>query len=336
MRVREGGGPIRFAVAVLACVALLAPGTAVAATVVNGDFESGTLQGWHLHRETEDGNWFAYKGVNTPISQQRGRPVAPPPQGSYAAITDEVLPDSLILYQDITLEPGFNYRLSLLAYYDSLQPIAVPTPDTLSVDPEVLGGQHNQQFRIDVIKPEAPLASVDQSDVLRTLFKTEPGRPETMEPTQLATNLSAFAGQTVRLRIANAVDEDLFNAGLDAVALESVPAGQKLPPLGRSRLTLGKAKLDRKNGTATLAVRAPGPGRLTAKAKLLRPASVTVGAGGKATIHLKPTAAAMQSLRRKHELRVKVAVIYLPKNGARETATAPVVLRLEAAPHHRR
>jgi hypothetical protein len=123
---------------------LLAPGVAFGATVVNGDFESGTLQGWQTHREMETGKWFAYSGTKTPISGQRG-PAAtvppPPPQGSFAAITDELEPDSLILYQDIALEPGSDYRLSLLAYYESARPIAVPTPDTLSVDPGVLGGQ---------------------------------------------------------------------------------------------------------------------------------------------------------------------------------------------------
>ena len=68
-------------------------------------------------------------------------PVQAPPQGAYAAITDEANPDTLILYQDIALEAGFSYQLSLLAYYDSYKPIAVPTPDTLSVDEGILGGR---------------------------------------------------------------------------------------------------------------------------------------------------------------------------------------------------
>jgi hypothetical protein len=68
MRVRDGGGRTLSAIAVLAWVALVAPTGATAATVVNGDFESGSLQGWHVHRAMEAGNWFAYKGVNTPTS----------------------------------------------------------------------------------------------------------------------------------------------------------------------------------------------------------------------------------------------------------------------------
>jgi hypothetical protein len=334
-------------------LSLLSPAGAGAATVVNGDFESGTLSGWHVRRATQAGNWFAYKGTDAPIGHKRGAdPVQAPPQGLYAGIADQANPDTLILYQDIALEAGFSHQLSLLAYYDSYEPIAIPTPDTLSVDDASLGGQGNQQYRIDVMKAGAPIESVDPADVLRTLFRTEPGDPVTMSPIRLTANLTQFAGQTVRLRIANAVHEEVFNAGVDAVSISSTAPGRTPPrgskPNGSNRLSLGKAKANRKNGTAILPVRVPGPGLLTVRGKsrassasagrvrkakafrkAIEQASARAAKAGTVRIRLKPTQSALAILRQEHRLLVKVTVTYRPSSGSRESASLPVVLKLE-------
>jgi hypothetical protein len=341
-------------------VTVLAPNGAAAATVVNGDFESGTLDGWHVHRVTEAGNWFAYKGTDAPIGRKRPHPADPvqaPPQGVYAATSDEANPDTLILYQDVALEAGLNHQLSLLAYYNSYEPIAAPTPNTLSVDEEVLGGMPNQQFRIDVMKPDAPLESVDPADILHTLFVTRSGDPQTMAPTRLTANLSAFAGQTVRLRIANAVHEEVFNAGVDAVSISSTPPGRS--PSGGSKhggpvlFSFGKVRANRRNGTATLRVGVSGPGLLRAKGvstsagtarrskagklrKPIEPVTVPVASAKTVTIHLSPTSSARAVLAKNHKLRVRVGVTYMPTGGSPEAASLPVVFKLEASPRHRR
>jgi hypothetical protein len=339
-------------------MALLAPSGALAATVVNGDFESGSLRGWHVRQATEAGDWFAYEGAGEPIADKRaGKPIQPPPQGAHAAIADELNPDTLILFQDVALEPGLSHRLSLLAYYDSYVPLAVPTPDTLSVDGEGLAGQANQQYRIDVMKPDAPIESVDPADILLTVFRTRPGDPEELPPTRLTADLSPFAGQTVRLRIAVAAHEEVLAAGVDAVSISSVPPGQSQPggskPRGATRFSFGKVKLNRSNGTATLPVQVPGSGQLTAKdapasgssagaskarkrRKLIKPVSARAAAAETVTIRLKPTPPALATLKRKHKLRVKVAVTYAPSAGPKETASVPVVLKLKVGPHRRR
>jgi hypothetical protein len=313
-----------------------------------------------VHRVTEAGNWFAYEGTDAPIGIKRSPPADPvqePPQGTYAATTDEANPDSLILYQDVALGAGFNYQLSLLAYYDSYEPIVVPVPDTLSVDDGVLGGQSNQQFRIDVMKPDAPLESVEPADILRTVFATKPRDPETMPPTRLTANLSAFAGQTVRLRIANAVDEEVFNAGVDAVSISSTPAPRPgRSPSGGSKhggpvlFSFGKARANGRNGTVTLRVGLSGPGLLRAKgastsagvagkskARKLRrpiePVTIPVALAKTVTIHLTPTSSARAILAREHKLRVRVGVTYMPTGGTSETASLPVVFKLAKSPH---
>jgi hypothetical protein len=346
MGIRSGGRRlILFAIGVLTSVALLAPSGAVAASVVNGNFETGSLKGWHSHRATGFGDWFAYKGTEAPFSgKQFAEPVQEPPQGTYAATTDEVDPDSLILYQDVALEPGAGHKLSLTVYYNSYEPISIPTPDSLSVDSEVLAGQANQQYRIDVMKPEAPLESLNPADILLTVFQTEPGDPEEMKPKTLTADLTPFAGQTVRLRIANTSHMETFNAGIDDVSISSTggPGQPKQGGGSKSRdsahLSFGKLKLNRADGTATLPVRVAGPGRLTANGKpgkAIVPASAKAGAAGTATLRLKPTPSALGTLKRKHKLRVKVAVTYKPAGGSPETATVPVTLKLKAGSHRR-
>ncbi len=347
-----------------ALLALLVPSGAEAASVVNGNFESGTLNGWNVRRATQAGNWFAYSGTNAPIGGKRGAdPVQEPPQGLYAAVADQANPDTLILYQDVALEPGRSHRLSLLAYYDSYEPIAVPTPDTLSVEDSVLGGQSNQQYRIDVMRPDAPIESVDPTDILRTLFQTQPDDPESLQPTKLTVDLSPFAGQTVRLRIANTATEEVFNAGVDAVSISSTAPGKSAPGGGKNRgskirgsvrFGFGRVKRNRHNGTVTLPVHLPDPGLLTVKdesastpaptalasrvrkfRKAIQPVTVKASRAGTMMMRLKPRPSALEILKQKQRLEVEVTVIYEPSVGPREVAALPVVLQLAPQRPHR-
>lgn len=340
----------------LVAVLFVAPGSAMAATVVNGDFDSG-LSGWQVQHATGAGDWFAYSGTAAPIGSKRptpADPVQPPPQGFHAAIADEYDPDTLILYQDVFLEPGASHELSLLAYYNSYAPIAIPTPNTLSVDEEALrrgsGVQANQQFRIDVMKPDAPLESVDPADILRTVFQTRRGGAEEMPPTRMTADLSAFAGQTVRLRIAVAARTEVLNAGVDAVSITSTrgKSSGSRGSTGRPILfSFGKVKRNSRDGTAILKVHVSGPGLLSARdasatagtagaggergaGRLIRPVTLGAKAAKTMTIRLRPTLRALRILRRKHRLRVKVGVVFFPENTSSEAGTVPVVLRLDA------
>jgi hypothetical protein len=338
MKVRSGR--LLMLASVLAGIALLAPAGAGAATVVNGDFEAGSLSGWAVYRTSEAGSWFAYKELlkrekdkgethtGDPIADQRGRKLPqPPPQGRYAATSDQLSATTTILSQEVALAPGLNHRLSLLAYYDSEVPIGVPSPDTLSVDDGLLGGQRNQQFRIDVMRPGSPIESLNPADVLSTAFRTGPGAPTSMGPTWVSADLSAFAGQTVRLRIADAAHEELFTAGVDAVAIDSARPGERLPPLGSNRFKFGKLKLNRKNGTATLAVKVPGPGKLRAKGKLIKQTTAKAAKAGTTKLRLKPTASGRKILEKEHELRAKVAVTFDPVGGSPRTKSKTVVFK---------
>lgn len=347
MRVRGVGHRVPVVVAALACVALIAPAGGGAATVVNGDFETGTLKGWNAYRVTELGDWYAYSGTDTPISdRQTAGPVQPPPQGAFAAVSDEINPDTVILWQEVALEPGRSHWLGLLAYYDTYKPIAVPAPDTLSVDEFQLGGQANQQFRIDVMRVGSPLESLDPADILATAFRTQPGAAKTMGPTLRTADLSAFAGQTVRLRIAVAAGEEILNAGVDAVAITPRPPNPRDLDLNPRRFRLGKARANPKNGTVRLSVEVPSAGLLTARSatgakaraskakkapKAIKRAQLKARAAGAVKLLLKPTATALATLREKGRLRAKVAVTFR-EGGSATTATKAVVFRLAPRP----
>jgi hypothetical protein len=318
----------RWVLLIALALAALVPAGASAATVVNGGFESGDLSGWETRRSTGFGKWYAYQGTKPPIPHERGAvSVQPPPQGTYAAIADQANPDSLLLFQDLRLEPGSQYKLSLLAYYDTYAALTLPSPDTLSVDEGTLGPQANQQFRIDVVRPEAPVDSVASGDVLLELFRTRAGGARKMGPTRLIGDLTPFAGQTVRLRIAVAATEEVLSAGVDAVEL-SAPDGTFTS--SRKRIRPGRSRPNLRKGTVLLPVQVPEAGRLVAKSRSgkMRVAAAKAARAGKVTLRLRPSGKGRAILERRHKLRVGVSLTWRPLTGGQQKLRVPVVFKL--------
>ncbi len=321
----------RWALLAVLVLAALAPSAAPAATIVNGGFESGDFSGWETRGSTGSGKWYAWEGTKPPIPHERGAvSVQPPPQGRYAAIADQANPDSLLLFQDLRLEPGSRYKLSLLAYYDSYAALAVPSSETLSVDEEALGPQSNQQFRIDVIRPEAPPDSVSPGDVLLNLFRTRPGGARRMGPTRLVADLAPFAGQNVRLRIAVAATEEVLSAGVDAVEL-STPDGTFSS--SSRRIRPGKPRPNLKKGTVMLPIQVPEAGRLVARSRSgkSRATSLKVTRAGKVMLRLRPSRKGRAILDRRRKLRVGVSLTWRPLSGGQQKLRVPIVFKLRKA-----
>lgn len=310
------------AVTIVASVSLIAAAGAGAATVVNGDFETGTLSGWQLSNTPpppeESGSWFAYSGTTPPV--EFAPEVPPPPAGKFAAITSQGGAGTHILYQDVSLEPYYTHQLSLLVYYRSSAPLVTPSPETLNA-----GGPANQQYRIDVMKPTAPIESVEPSDILATVFATKTGDPEELGPTPLTVNLTPFAGQTVRLRFAEVDNEFYFAAGTDSVSIQSTPPS--------NLVSLGKPILNKKKGTAKLPVTVPGAGTLTIAdvkqtKKRIKTKTLTATAAGTLNLPVKPTKSARKILAEKGKLKIKVAVTFTPTGGFPATVTRKLTLKL--------
>lgn len=178
--------------------------------VANGGFETGTLSNWSVVNQGS-GDWFAYSGTTSPAS---GHEIAAPPEGEFAATTDQNGPGSHMMTQDIV--PTTNdSTLSFVLYYENRND-EFHTPNTLSHEEEP-----NQQYRVDLIDPNASIDSVAPEDVVENLFITEEGDPLSLEPTLMSFNLSEYVGQELRLRFAEVDNQFFFQASVDRVRLSS-------------------------------------------------------------------------------------------------------------------
>ena len=306
--------------------ALVGATSAGAATVVNGDFEAGNLSGWtqvnNPSGESQSGEWTTYSGK---FGGELGGEVPPPPAGSYAALTVQGGPGAHILYQDVALEPYWTHQLSLVTYYNSVNTLVTPQPNTLSPGEGEGGPPENQQYRIDVVQPSASVESLEPSDILATVFATKSGDPTSMAPTTLTADLPAFAGQTVRLRFAEVDNIGEFNAGLDSVAIQSTPPS--------NTAILGRPLFNKKKGTAKLPVTVPGAGTLTiadvkTTKKRVKAKTVTATVAGTLNLPVKPTKSARTTLRNKGKLKLKVAVTFTPTGGFAAAVTRKLTLKL--------
>jgi D-alanyl-D-alanine carboxypeptidase len=207
-----------------ALVALVALGSVLVGcqaqprTMVVDDFESGAITGWQAVGGGS-GGWFVYADGHKPPDPAQSDPNVPfdvpePPQGRFAAVTDMNGPGIRILYRDLRLDGRFGLQLSV--FYTGSGPLS--SPATLAYDtPEA-----NQQFRIDLVRPSAPIDSVAKRDVLVNLFHTSPGDPARRPPTEVSSDLSAWTGQTVRLRLAGTDNQGPLRVGVDNIRLRRI------------------------------------------------------------------------------------------------------------------
>jgi hypothetical protein len=295
-----------LALAAAGLTLLVVPATASAAIVTNGDFETGNLSGWQTSNQGP-ANWFAYSGTVAPVSMNS---VPAPPQGSFAAISDQSAESRTILYQDVALPPaGSQVRLSLISYYTSDDPIV--SPDTLDIS-----STENQQYRIDVMRPGAAVDSVASGDILATVLRTQTGAPISLSPTPKTADLSAFAGQTVRLRFAVATTDDNLNGGADAVAVNG--------------LTVGQATRNKKKGTAMLPVTVTDAGTVTLTGTGVKPSSASKSVAvpaGTTNLLVKAQGKKKKKLNRKGKAKVQVTIAYTPTGAASLSQQADLKLK---------
>jgi D-alanyl-D-alanine carboxypeptidase len=188
--------------------------------IVMDDFESGTLAGWRS-ASSGSGGWYVYADGNTAPDPALSDPNAPfevpdPPQGEHAAVIDVAGPGTRILYRDIVLDGRFILHVTV--FHVGSVPFA--SPPTLSFE----GPEVNQQFRIDLVDPAAPIDSVAEDDVRLNIFTTSPSDSVRLEPTEVVVDVSALAGQTVRLRLAGTDNSGPLRVGVDDIRFQPVDA----------------------------------------------------------------------------------------------------------------
>lgn len=179
--------------------------------VANGGFELGG-NGWTRY-DVGDGQWIFIGGTRAPISSLT---IPAPPEGSYQAIVDQHAPGTHILSQIVTVPANSTATLSFVLWYRNL---AADFFDPPSLDHSIVP---NQQIRIDILDPSAPLDDVG-SGVLRSLFQTRPGDSLTIGYRPLNFKMDDFAGQAIRLRIAEVDNQSYLTVAIDAVSLKCEP-----------------------------------------------------------------------------------------------------------------
>jgi D-alanyl-D-alanine carboxypeptidase len=187
------------------------------------DFESGALTGWKAVGGGS-GGWFIYTNGSKAPDPARSDPNVPfvlpdPPEGRFAAVSDTNGPGTRILYRDVRLDG--RLRLHLIAFYAGVGGFS--SPKTLAYDEP----RANQQFRIDLVAPSAPIDSVARGDILANVFKTQAGDPDARGPTAVSVDLSRWAGQTARLRLAVTDNAGPLRAGVDDIRFEPIGPGAK-------------------------------------------------------------------------------------------------------------
>lgn len=228
----------------LAVFAALGPAQA-AELLANGSFEqnsgpgSPVFTGWQSVSQAGSKGGFAAqqgtKGAITPVA------VPAPPDGAFALMSDQPGPGSHVLYQDVAIPAGSPATLSARIYVQNAAKVAA-APATL----DYTVAAPNQQVRIDVMNPAAAPDSLG-AGVLANVFQwppaTAPGPSTSGSGYQsLQFDLSAYAGQTVRLRIAEVDNRQSLFFGVDALSVwsGSVP-GALQPPADTGFFAQGTA-----------------------------------------------------------------------------------------------
>jgi len=165
------------------------------------------------------GGWFVYSDGHKAPDPAQSDPNVPfdvpdPPQGRFAAVTDMNGPGTHILYRDLRLDGRFTLQVTV--FYENNGPFT--SPATLAYD----APEGNQQFRIDLVDPSAPIDSVAKGDVLVNLFHTSPGDAAFRQPTDVSVDVSAWAGRTVRLRLAGADNQGPLRVGVDNIRFQRI------------------------------------------------------------------------------------------------------------------
>ena len=215
---------------VFICSLLLSPFAVAQHNLLsNGNFDTGDLTGWNVVNSGA-GAFTVYNGPGAPFS---GAPIPLPPSGPYASLADQGGPGSHILYQDVTLpNDGEAIFLSFLLYYNNQASVWLDDGSLSEIN------NPNQQLRIDIMDPNAPVDDVGAGVLLNILKPT--GNDEfVFGYAPVGADLSAFAGQTVRLRFAEVDNQFFFQVAVDDVVIshpQDVPATQ---PATLTLLVLG-------------------------------------------------------------------------------------------------
>jgi hypothetical protein len=208
--------------------------------VTNGGFETNggpntnTFTGWTVTDQAGgSGSFFAQTGATNPTGFScSGTAVPAPPLGNFSAMTVQSGPGSHIISQNVAIPANFSAKF-FAKVYQTTSAFVTPASLDYTVAP-------NQQARIDIMTTGSPLTDMG-AGILLNVYQTKVGDPGTTGYNNVSADLTPYAGQTVRIRIAEVDTQGCFSFGVDGV---SVISGSAIPTLSEWALIgLGMAVL---------------------------------------------------------------------------------------------
>ncbi len=203
----------------VATASLIGTAAATETTLINGSFETGDYTGWTLSEDSgfpTNGTWgIAATGLTIDLGEstfdffdgvlvQQNSPGLPitytPTDGGFMAYQLQNGPEIHRMYQDVSL-PANAQSLTWDMFYTN----------------------HEEDFSTDTQFLAINIRNLSDI-VLATLFKTGEDDPPSIPMTSFSGDISAFAGQTVRIEVAQlqALD-NVFDAGFDNFAVAVTP-----------------------------------------------------------------------------------------------------------------
>ena len=196
--------------AILAGALTLAIAIPAMANVDNGSFESGDFTSWGTY------NSDGFLSVSDTLPAGFCITALPSDgitDGTYAAYYDMSGPNTLVIWQDvlvpadgiISMDLTFSNTAGLWAWTGVLDHIGPP----------------NQHLRVDIMNPAAADLSMDPADIYMTVYESGDSSVFTVDKVPLSANISAWAGQTVRVRISKVDNQNCFPVAIDNVMATS-------------------------------------------------------------------------------------------------------------------
>jgi len=161
---------------------------------LNGGFESGTFTNW-VKVNSGLGDWVINDGTYVPPGPGGA---TLPFAGSFSALSEQTGGGLHTIYQDILIPSGTTS--ATLSWVDQIRNFA-------------------PQFTTDSQYFHVEIRGTNDS-LLQIAFTTQPGDPLTNDWTARSFDLSAYAGQTIRIAFVESDSLFYFNVGLDNISIQ--------------------------------------------------------------------------------------------------------------------
>jgi tripartite motif-containing protein 71 len=107
--------------------------------------------------------------------------------------------------------------------------------------------------------------------------------------------------------------------------------GTHYAPCPSNHFTFGKVKLNRRNGSAKLTVKVPGPGSLKLKGRQVKPTSQHAASAGAVKLKVRANGNAKRKLKQTGAVKVRAKVTFTPSKGDPRTKSTTIGLKKQIA-----